>query len=201
MLQTGAKNYGVHLGPGAAPQEEDDPRVTLEPNFYYPQEDFLWDYCKQLNIGWNVARPSFILGAVPDAAMNVVFPLAVYANVCKHLGTPLDYPSDLGAWETTQDQSSAMMNGYLEEWMVLEDKAKNQAFNAADQSPFAWGKFWPRLAKWYGLEYTRPDPKKDKYETIETPHDPPPRGYVLSVNLYSLQMHVTDTTLALALQP
>ena len=36
MLQTGAKNYGVHLGPTKVPQEESDPRVELEPNFYYP---------------------------------------------------------------------------------------------------------------------------------------------------------------------
>lgn len=32
----GAKNYGVHLGPSKVPQEESDPRVELEPNFYYP---------------------------------------------------------------------------------------------------------------------------------------------------------------------
>lgn len=36
MLQTGAKNYGVHLGPTKVPQEESDPRVEFEPNFYYP---------------------------------------------------------------------------------------------------------------------------------------------------------------------
>lgn len=176
MLQTGAKNYGLHLGPTAQPQEEDDPRITLEPNFYYPQEDFLFEHCKKLNIGWNVGRPSFILGAVPDAAMNVCYPLAIYAAVCKHRGVPLEYPSNLGAWETTQDQSSAMLNGYLEEWMVLEDKAKNQAFNAADSSPFTWGKFWPKLAKWYDIEYTKPDVKNDKYEANQTPYDPPPRG-------------------------
>jgi hypothetical protein len=32
MLQTGAKNYGVHLGPTKVPQEESDPRVEFEPN-------------------------------------------------------------------------------------------------------------------------------------------------------------------------
>jgi hypothetical protein len=37
LLQTGAKNYGVHLGRARAPYVESDPRVTLEPNFYYPQ--------------------------------------------------------------------------------------------------------------------------------------------------------------------
>jgi len=37
LLQTGAKNYGVHLGRARAPYVESDPRVTLNPNFYYPQ--------------------------------------------------------------------------------------------------------------------------------------------------------------------
>ncbi len=36
LLQTGAKNYGVHIGPARTPMVESDPRVTLEPNFYYP---------------------------------------------------------------------------------------------------------------------------------------------------------------------
>jgi len=176
MLQTGAKNYGLHLGPTAVPQEEDDPRVLLEPNFYYPQEDYLWSYCKKHNIGWNVARPSFILGAVPDAAMNVAFPIAVYASVCKHLGTPLEFPGDLKSWETVQVQSSAMLNGYLEEWSVLSEHTRNQAFNASDDSAFCYGKFWPKLAKWYGVDIVRPDPD-GKYDEITQAHDPPPRGF------------------------
>ena len=49
----------------------------LEPNFY-AQEDYLWGFRARQSIAWNVVRPSFILGAVPDvdAARNKVF------NVC-----------------------------------------------------------------------------------------------------------------------
>lgn len=177
MLQTGAKNYGLHLGPTVVPQEESDPRVLLEPNFYYPQEDFLFAFCQQHGISWNVARPSFILGAVPDAAMNVCFPLVVYASVCKHLGHKLSFPGDLSSWESTQVQSSSMMNGYLEEWSVLTDKAADQAFNAFDDSAFTWGKFWPKLAKLYNLEYVTPDTKGKHHEIVQQ-HNPPPRGYV-----------------------
>lgn len=52
MLQTGAKNYGVHLGPTKLPQEETDPRVDLEANFYYPQEDSLFDFGQDTGCGW-----------------------------------------------------------------------------------------------------------------------------------------------------
>jgi hypothetical protein len=175
MLQTGAKNYGIHLGPTVVPQEETDPRVTLEPNFYYAQEDILWDYCKKYNINWTICMPSFIVGAVPDAAMNLCFPLAVYAAVTKHLGEKLAYPADLSAWESPQNQSSGMLNAYMQEWSVLTPAAKNQKFNTADDSAFTWGKFWPKLAQLYGLEYTKPDPD-GSFIDLENAYSTPPRG-------------------------
>lgn len=177
MLQTGAKNYGVHLGPSAVPQEESAPRVTLEPNFYYPQEDFLWDFCKKHSIDWNVCMPAGILGAVPDAAMNLVFPLGVYASVQRHLGSKLEFPCDLQAWETNRCMSSSKMNGYMEEWAVLNEEAKNEKFNTMDGTTFTWGNFWPKFAAWYGVEYERPSIDEGAYTTITTRFDPPPRGF------------------------
>jgi hypothetical protein len=202
LLQTGGKNYGyisylkpadciltysrLHLGPAAVPHVETAPRVLIEPNFYYVQEDYLWSFCERNDIGWNVIRPSNIIGAVPDAAMNLCFPLAVYASVCKHLGQPLDFPGDLGAWETIQDQSTAFLNAYLAEWVVLTDAAKNEAFNASDSSPFTWGHFWLKLAAWYDMDYTKPDPAKDVYHEFKLPYDTTPRGYMTasSISLY-----------------
>ncbi|KAK7552503.1 hypothetical protein IWX49DRAFT_129680 [Phyllosticta citricarpa] len=177
MLQTGAKHYGAHIGPGKVPQEETDPRVLIEPNFYYPQEDYLFEWCARTGAGWNVARPGPILGAVQDNAINLAFPLAVYAAVSKHLGQPLVYPSDLAAWETLQDQSSAMMNGYLEEWAVLTEAAKNQAFNAADGSHFSWGQFWPKLAEAFGMEWEGPSLDPSQYQVAKLPSEKIPRGY------------------------
>lgn len=112
------------------PQREVDPRVTLEPNFYYDQEDCLWDYCKKEGIEWNICMPSFILGAVREAAMNVVYPIGVFAAVHAHMKKPLVYPGDLNGFMTIQDQSSSMMNAYLEEWAVLTPEAANEKFNA-----------------------------------------------------------------------
>ncbi|KAI4624546.1 hypothetical protein J4E83_004221 [Alternaria metachromatica] len=177
MLQTGAKNYGIHLGPAATPQEETAPRVTLEPNFYYPQEDFLWDFCKKQGIDWNVCMPAGILGAVPDAAMNLVFPLGVYASVQKHLGEKLEFPTDLQAWEANRCMSSSKMNAYMEQWAVLDDGAKNEKFNTMDGTTFTWGNFWPKYAGWYGIGYETPSLDDSAYTVITTKHDPPPRGF------------------------
>ncbi len=59
-------------------------------------------------------------GAVPDAAMNAAFPLAVYAAVSKKLGQPLEFPGDIVSWQAQQSMSSSMMNAYMEEWAVLQ---------------------------------------------------------------------------------
>ncbi|KAH8803352.1 NAD dependent epimerase/dehydratase family protein-like protein [Xylogone sp. PMI_703] len=175
MLQTGVKTYGIHLGHALVPHEEADSRVTLEPVFYYPQEDYFWDYCKKHDIGWNICIPSFILGAVPDAAMNLGFPLAVYATITKYLGERLEYPGDMIAWENPQSQSTCMLNAYMEEWAVLTPEAQNQQFNTSDDSAFTWSKFWPKLAAKYEVEYTAPDPEYN-YSELPNPYSTPPRG-------------------------
>ncbi|OAL38093.1 hypothetical protein AYO20_02545 [Fonsecaea nubica] len=174
MLQTGAKNYGVHLGPTKLPQEESDPRVELEPNFYYPQEDALFEYCRDQGVGWNILMPGPILGAVPDAAMNAAFPLAVYATVCRHLQAPLEFPADVVAWQAGCSMSSSMMNAYMEEWAVLTPAAENQKFNACDDSAFTWESAWPRIAGWYGIKWTGPD---DNAEYVARESRFNPRGY------------------------
>lgn len=177
LLQTGAKHYGVHLGPTIVPQEEQDPRILIEPNFYYSQEDYLFSWCEeQSGVGWNVTRPSFILGAVPDAYYNMVLPLAIYATVCKHLRQPIEYPGDLETWEQLQDMSSAMLDGYQAEWAVLDDDTANEAFNASDGSAFAWEKFWPKFAGQYGVEWKGPVLDENAYRVVRMPKEKTPRG-------------------------
>lgn len=177
LLQLGAKYYGVHLGPSAVPQEESDERVHLEPNFYYPQEDCLRDFAQKHGIGWNITRPSWVPGAVPDAAMNLCLPLVIYATIQKHLGKPLEFHSDLNAWEANQTLSTAHLNCYLAEWAVLERHAKNESFNASDDCPFTWGKFWPRLAERFRVPWTGPSTDPSAFKEQETPYNPPPRGF------------------------
>jgi hypothetical protein len=130
--------------------------------------------------------PSFILGAVPDAAMNAAYPLAVYAAVCAHLRRPLDFPADIASWQMTQVASSATLNAYLAEWSVLTPAAADQRFNTCDASAFAWEKCWPRVAGWYGVAWTGPmcvvdavegEAAAAEYTEVRTPYEPPPRGY------------------------
>ena len=168
----------MHLGPTNVPDEEDDPRVTLEPNLYYTQEDMLRDFCSKHNIGWNAANPCFILGAAEGSDQSLLYPLFVYASVQKHLDKPLVYPGDAIAWAAPQSLSSGSLNSYLYEWSVLAPNTANEAFNASDDCAFTWGKAWPRIAEFFGMDYTTPDDSPDT-QWIEKPmkHEPPPRGF------------------------
>jgi hypothetical protein len=80
LLQTGAKNYGVHIGRARTPFLESDPRVTLQPNFYYPQEDLLFDYCTaHPGTSWNISKSPL------SHANNATVPFPCFLNVTLHL--------------------------------------------------------------------------------------------------------------------
>lgn len=81
LLQTGAKHYGIHIGPTFTPMQELDPRFLSQPNFYFSQEDILWKWATDNNTEWVITRPGFIIGAAPEAAMNIAYGLALYAAV------------------------------------------------------------------------------------------------------------------------
>lgn len=176
LLQTGAKHYGFHIGPATNPSFESDPRVLLENNFYYPQEDSLAKFCSETGAQWNVVRPSYIIGAVRDNFLNHMVGIGVYAAVQAKLGRPVQFPGDYIAWDREFCQSTAIMNAYLEEWAVLNPKAGNEAFNAQDGLPFTWGRLWPYLGKWYGTSWTPPEDDPAKYKVVESRWKETPRG-------------------------
>jgi len=176
ILQTGGKHYNLHYGPTLTPMEESDPRFPVS-NFYYPQEDLLWKWSRENNTTWNVTRPGFILGAVREAAMNLTYPLALYASVQKELGQSLDFPGDIVAWDAEKHDSSSGLIGYHAEWAALTDSAANQALNIVNGDSFSYGKFWPLLAAAYGIPYSVPELDESKYQTSEMPQSKPPRGF------------------------
>ena len=107
LLQTGGKHYSIHLGPTLSPQEETDPGFHSEPNFYFPQEDFVWEWSRANKTHWNVTRPGFIIGAVREATMSIAYGLAIFASVQKELGRDLPFPGEIAAWDVEKNLSSA----------------------------------------------------------------------------------------------
>lgn len=66
MLTLPNQNYGVHLGPVEVPVHEGMARYEdYGENFYYIQEDFMFDLAAKRRWHWNIIRPMGIIGYTP----------------------------------------------------------------------------------------------------------------------------------------
>ena len=110
--------------------------------------------------------------------MNALHPLAVYAAVQAHKGERLEYPGDIVSWLAPSEHSSAKLTGYLSEWAVLEDRCKDQKFNASDTCVLPNNRLWPELARWYGAKGSGgPELDDSKLHTVPPSEAPTPLGY------------------------
>ncbi|KAK4237799.1 hypothetical protein C8A03DRAFT_34217 [Achaetomium macrosporum] len=183
MLQTGSKHYGFYLGPAVLPAFESDPRVQLDRNLYYEQEDALACYCQSVGAAWNLVRPSYIVGAVRDRTLNHLIGFGIYAAIQAYLDQPMVFPGDYHAWDR-------------EQCLVLTENTANEAFNIHDGLSFTWGRLWPMLAQWYNAEWCPPEEDEEKYRVMKLPYPTTPRGYGPQTTLRS-----TYTLLEWSLQP
>ncbi|KAJ4177132.1 hypothetical protein NW755_014034 [Fusarium falciforme] len=152
----------------------------------------LSEFCERNNAGWNVTCPAGgslpkmtlksllsnkfpVFAAAPALAMNPGFALAAYATICGHLKQPLRFPGGIEAWQSHISHITGKLNGYFAEWVVLTEETKNQKFNIHDNSFFTCESLWPKLAGWYGIDWTGPE--ETGLTEVEFGHSPPPRGY------------------------
>uniref|UniRef100_A0ACD5X2A4 Uncharacterized protein n=1 Tax=Avena sativa TaxID=4498 RepID=A0ACD5X2A4_AVESA len=136
-LQTGRKHY---VGPFNVigkipahdpPYTEDMPRLD-HPNFYYDQEDVLFDEVSRGRgdgvVSWSVHRPTTIFGFTARGAMNLVGSLCVYAAICRKEGAMLRWPGSRVAWESFSDSSDADLIAEHQIWAAVDPLSKNEAF-------------------------------------------------------------------------
>lgn len=88
LLQTGGKNYGMHIGRVRTPLVESDPQPRhLSPNFYYKQEDLLRSFCEaNPQTSWNMIRPAGVVGSTEYGSMNTFLTFGLYAATQAHKG-------------------------------------------------------------------------------------------------------------------
>jgi nucleoside-diphosphate-sugar epimerase len=158
-LVTGLKHY---LGPFDAyvksgtlpltPVREEQPRLDI-PNFYYAQEDEVYAAAKRDGFTWSVHRPHTIIGKAIGNAMNMGSTLAAYASICKETGRRFRFPGSAAQWNGLSDMTDTRMLAKQLVWASTNDFAKNQAYNITNGDIFRWSWMWPRLAKWFGVEW------------------------------------------------
>ncbi len=160
-LVTGLKHY---LGPfesygqGAMPDtpfHEEEPRLDA-PNFYYAQEDALFAAAARDGFGWSVHRSHTVIGHAVGNAMNMGLTLAVYASICRELGTPFVFPGSLTQWNGLTDMTDATVLADQMLWAATTDAGRNEAFNVVNGDVFRWRWMWARLAAYFGVEPVGP---------------------------------------------
>lgn len=155
-LVTGTKNY---LGPfdmyarnqPETPFREDQPRLPID-NFYYVQEDVVFEFAARQGWSWSVHRPHTIVGYALGNAMNIGVTLAVYASVCKAHGRPFLFPGSPKQHAGLSDVTDARLLARHLAWAASAPAARNEAFNVANGDFFRWQRLWGVIADYFGLE-------------------------------------------------
>jgi nucleoside-diphosphate-sugar epimerase len=157
-LVTGLKHY---LGPFEAyakegtlpvtPVREEHPRLDIE-NFYYAQEDEVYAAASRDGFTWSIHRPHTVIGKAVGNMMNMGTTLAVYASICKEMGTPFQFPGSEAQWNGLSDVTDARILAEQLVWAGTTDVARNQAFNITNGEVFRWNWLWYRLADWFGVK-------------------------------------------------
>jgi len=154
-LVTGGKNYfGSFNDSGkfdvVTPYREEQQRKPGL-NFYYTQEDILFEFAAKRGFSWNVHRPNMVVGYAIGNLMNIGSTLAVYATVCKETGRPFVFPGSPTIYNGVSDCSDARILAKQMEWASTTDAASNQAFNSVNGDVYRWNWMWQRIADYFGL--------------------------------------------------
>ena len=155
-LTTGLKHY---LGPFEAyaqikpdtPFREDQERLPYE-NFYYVQEDILWDYADRFGFSWSVHRPHTVIGWAIGNAMNMGVTLAIYGEICRETGRPFVFPGSPEQYNAVTDVTDARILAQQLEWAAITPEAANEALNIVNGDQFRWRRMWGILAGGFGVE-------------------------------------------------
>ena len=155
-LVTGLKHYLGSFEDYAkvrpyTPFLESSPRLA-GPNFYYAQEDVVFEYAARRGFTWSVHRPHTLIGLVVGNAMNMAVTLAVYASICKHTGAPFVYPGSPEQLNAVTDVTDARILADQLMWAATTTKAANTPFNIVNGDVFRWTWLWGQIAGYFELE-------------------------------------------------
>ena len=155
-LITGAKYYGVHLGPSPAPAAETEPR-HVGPNFYYDQEDYLRSR-RDAAWRWTHLVPTHLTGFATGNPMNLALSVAVYASLARAAGLRLDFPGSAAAFGAMTQVVDAEQLALAAAWSAMTPQAAGEVFNVANGDPTRWSHLWPAFADYFGVPAGGPRP-------------------------------------------
>lgn len=155
-LVTGLKHYLGSFDDYAkvkpyTPFLESSPRLS-GPNFYYTQEDVLFEMAAKRGFTWSVHRPHTMIGLAIGNVMNMAVTLAVYASICKHTGRLFVYPGSPEQYNAVTDVTDARLLAEQLHWAAITTGAANMPFNTVNGDVFRWTWLWQQIAGYFGLD-------------------------------------------------
>lgn len=155
-LVTGLKHYLGSFDAYArtkpyTPFLESSPRLPGA-NFYYAQEDVLFEMAAKRGFAWSVHRPHTMIGLVIGNAMNMAVTLAVYASICKHTGRPFIFPGSPEQYAAVADVTDARLLAKQLYWAATTPDAWNMPLNTVNGDVFRWTWLWRQIADYFGLQ-------------------------------------------------
>lgn len=177
LLTTGAKHYGVHLGPVKCPMVESDPWIEGEgrpPNFYYTQQRILASAAEAAGWDWVVTYPNDVIGVARGNFMNLTTSLALYAAVNKELGGELEFPGSETFYNRFDSFTYSRLHAAFQLWAAFEPKCSNEAFNMVNGDVETWANLWPKLARRFGCkvpprQFERATPISSQMKLLDKP--------------------------------
>jgi nucleoside-diphosphate-sugar epimerase len=172
VLITGLKHYlgpfeAYASAPAETPFREDQQRLSYQ-NFYYDQEDILFQAAADGGFTWSVHRPHTMIGYALGNVMNMGVTLALYGTLCRELNQPFVFPGSPQQYNGVTDITDARLLGRHAVWSATEPAARDQAFNTTNGDVFRWRQMWPRVAEGLGVEAApypgHPTPLQDRMD-------------------------------------
>jgi nucleoside-diphosphate-sugar epimerase len=155
-LVTGLKHYlgpfeAYAKAPADTPFREDQNRLEYQ-NFYYDQEDVLFDAAERGGFSWSVHRAHTVIGWALGNVMNMGVTLAIYGSICRELGKPFVFPGSPQQFNGVTDVTDATLLAEQLHWAATSPEAANQALNIVNGDLFRWRRMWGIVGDELGVE-------------------------------------------------
>ena len=155
-LVTGLKHYlgpfeAYAKAPADTPFREDQDRLEYQ-NFYYDQEDILFEVAERAGFTWSVHRAHTVIGWALGNVMNMGVTLAIYGSICRELGRPFVFPGSPQQYNGITDLTDATLLAEQLAWSATTPASANQALNIVNGDVFRWRRMWEVVGDALGVE-------------------------------------------------
>jgi len=169
-LQTGGKHYGIFQKAPPVPISEEVGRFEGgPPNFYYGQEDVLFNHRHGKHWSYTVVRPQIIIGKTKGNGMSFTTSLGLYFTIKKYLRQPAVYGGSPSVWDVPVECSTASNIAKFTSYISQNTEAAGHEFNISDADPTqpTFKDYFEYLGQYFGV----PIEQKEGYSIAEDMKD------------------------------